>query len=87
MKTYTNIETIRTDASIANKIAAYIAACDQYEVEASQYANHQSFTIRKFAEEVSLSYAKAQSADCEYNVYAAANACERWMEQLNTKAY
>lgn len=85
--TYNQIETIRTDASISNKIVAYLAACDQYEVEASKYATHQSFIIRKFAEEVSLAYAKAQSGDCEYSVYVQANACERWMEQLNAKAY
>lgn len=87
MKTYNNIETIRTNHLINDKSAAYLESCNLYEIEASKYATHQGFIIRKFAEQVSLAFSKAQSGDCEYSVYVSANACERWMEQLNSKAY
>ena len=76
---FNTIEAIRTDATITNKTAAYLAACDQFEVEASQFANNENFVSRKSAEEVSLNFAKAKKADCEYAVYAAALECENWL--------
>ena len=82
MKTkFNTIETIRTDATITNKVEAYLAACDHFEVEASQYANNANFMSRKSAEEVSLSYEKAKKADCEYAVYAASVECECWLSK------
>ncbi|MDD5242296.1 MAG: hypothetical protein PHG47_11345 [Sulfuricella sp.] len=78
---FNTIETISNDSTIINKSAAYIAACDSFEVEASKFANNENFVSRKSAEEVSLNYAKAQSADCEYSVYVACFAAEKWLEK------
>lgn len=78
---FNTIETIRTNAAITNKSAAYLAACDQFEIEASKFATNENFVSRKSAEEVSLHYAKAQSADCEYAVYIAANHAEQWLSK------
>jgi maltodextrin utilization protein YvdJ len=78
---FNTIETIRTDATITNKSEAYLAACNQFEIEASNFANNENFVSRKSAEEVSISYAKAQSADCEYSVYVNAHACEAWLSK------
>jgi hypothetical protein len=76
---FNTIETIRTNAAIVNKSAAYLTAMDEFEVEASRFANNENFVSRKSAEEVSLCYAKAKSADCEYSIYAAAHASEVWL--------
>ena len=78
---FNTIETIRTDATITNKSAAYLAACDEFEIEASKFANNENLVSRKSAEEVSLAYHKAKSADCEYSVYVAANAAETWLSK------
>ena len=78
---FNTIETIRTDATIINKSEAYLAACDSFEVEASKFATNENFVSRKSAEEVSLAYAKAKNADCEYAVYASAHACECWLSK------
>lgn len=78
---FNTIETIRTNAAIANKVTAYLDACNQFEAQASQYATNDSFVSRKSAEEVSNSYQKAKSADCEYNVYLAAHAAEHWLSK------
>ena len=80
---FNTIKTIFADATIigAEKAKAYIAACDSFEVEASKFANNESFMCRKSAEEVSSNYAKAQSADCEYAVYTACFAAEKWLEK------
>lgn len=79
-KKFNTIETIRTDATISNKSAAYLAACDEFEKQASQFATNENFVSRKSAEEVSLNYIKAQGGDCEYAIYASANACEIWLQ-------
>lgn len=78
---FNTIETIRTNAEITNTVAAYLAACDSFEIEASKFAQNENFVCRKSAEEVSLAYEKAKNADCEYNVYVAANACEIWLKK------
>ena len=78
MTTFNEIEIIRT-GSAANKAAAYLAACDTFEAEASKYANNENFVCRKSAEQVSLAYTRAQSADCEYAIYVAALAAEVWL--------
>lgn len=78
---FNTIETIFNDKTITNKSAAYLAACDNFEIQASQYANNDSFVSRKSAEEVSLSYEKAKSADCEYTVYVNAFAAEVWLKK------
>lgn len=78
---FNTIETIRTDKSITNTSAAYLAACDQFEIQASQFAKNESFICRKFAEEVSLSYNKAKSSDCEYSIYVNCNHAEKWLEK------
>jgi hypothetical protein len=78
---FNTIETIRTDAAILNKSAAYLAACDIFEIQASQFSVNENFVSRKSAEEVSLNYAKAKTANCEYSVYAAAHACECWLSK------
>ena len=77
---FNTIENI-SNSSISNRIASYIDACDSFEVEASKFANNASFMCRKSAEEVSLNYAKAKSADCEYSVYVACFAAEKWLEK------
>ena len=78
---FNTIETIRTDATITNKSEAYLAACDSFEIEASKFADNKNMVSRHSAEEVSLSYAKAMSVDCEYSVYAAAHAAECWLSK------
>jgi hypothetical protein len=78
---FNTIETISNDAAIINKSEAYLAACDLFEKESVQYVGNDSFMCRKSAEEVSLSYARAKYADCEYSVYINAHAAEKWMEQ------
>ena len=78
---FNTIETIRTDATIKNKSIAYLAACDQFEVQASKFSTNENFVSRKSAEEVSLNYAKAKNADCEYSVYVSAHACECWLSK------
>lgn len=78
---FNTIEAIRTDANISNKSEAYLNACDQFESEASRYASNENFICHKSAEEVSLSYATAKTADNEYAIYAAANAAEKWLEK------
>lgn len=64
-----------------NKSEAYLLACDKFEVEASKYANHESFLCKKFAEEVSLSFNKAKNADCVYSVYVNTFAAEKWLQK------
>jgi len=76
---FNTIESIRTNSEIKNKTVAYLAACNEFEIEASKFANNENFLCRKSAEEVSINFAKAQSGDCEYAVYAAAHACEAWL--------
>jgi hypothetical protein len=78
---FNTIETIRTDASIINKVEAYLNACNDFEIEASKYADNESFISRKSSEEVSLSYENAKNADCEYSVYSYAHACEMWLSK------
>lgn len=78
---FNTIETIRTNAAITDTVAAYLAACDLFEIEASKFAENENFVCRKSAEEVSLAYEKAKNADGEYNVYVAANACEIWLKK------
>lgn len=76
---FDTIEKIRTDATITNKSAAYLAACDQFEVEASIFAKNENWLSKKCAEEVSLAYARAKSGNCEYAIYAEAHAAEVWL--------
>jgi hypothetical protein len=76
---FDTIEKIRTNAAIVNKSGAYLTALDEFEVEASRFANNKSFVSRKSAEEVSIYCAKAKAADCEYSIYAAAHAAEVWL--------
>ena len=78
---FNTIETIRIDANIENKAAAYLGACDNFEAQASQFANNENVVSRKSAEEVSMAYLKAKSADCEYAVYVAAHAAECWLSK------
>lgn len=75
---FNTIETI-ANSSITNKSAAYLAACDLFELQASKFSTNENFVSRKSAEEVSLNYEKAKNADCEYTIYAAAHACEAWL--------
>jgi hypothetical protein len=78
---FNTIETIRTNSEITNKSAAYLAACDEFEIQASQFATNENFVSRKSAEEVSLAFQKAKNADCEYSVYVAAHAAEVWLSK------
>lgn len=79
--TFTTIEKISNDKTITNKSAAYLAACDIFEINASKFANNENFVSRKSAEEVSLNYEKAKSADCEYSIYVAVFAAEVWLKK------
>jgi hypothetical protein len=78
---FNTIETIRTDATITDKVSTYLTACNSFEIEASKFAKNENFVSRKSAEEVSLSYAKAKNADCEYTAYINANHAEKWLEK------
>jgi hypothetical protein len=72
---------IRTDAAITNKSAAYLAACDKFEIEASKFAANENIISAKSAEEVSFSYQRAKNGDCEYSVYVNAFAAEVWLSK------
>ncbi len=78
---FNTIETISNDSKVSNKAQAYIDACDSFEQEASSYANNENYVCRKSAEQVSIEYAKAKSADCEYAVYTACYAAEAWLSK------
>jgi hypothetical protein len=78
---FNTIETIRTNSDIKNKSIAYLAACDEFEKQSIQFIHNENFVSRKSAEEVSLAYENAKKADGEYNIYAAANACEIWLKK------
>lgn len=78
---FNTIETIRTDATIINKVEAYLNACNEFEIEASKYADNENFVSRKSSEEVSLAFQRAKNADCEYSVYIASHACECWLSK------
>lgn len=78
---FNTIENISNDATITNKSEAYLSACDTFEAEASKFANNENFMSRKSAEEVSLAYEKAKHADCEYSIYVACFAAEKWLEK------
>ena len=78
---FNTIEKISNDSTILNKYEAYLSACDSFEKEASKYTNNENFSSRKSAEEVSLAYAKAKTADCEYMVYTSAKLAEAWLEK------
>ena len=80
-KQFNTIETINNDSTITNKSAAYLAACDQFEIQASEFHENENFVSRKSAEEVSFCYEKAKNADCEYSVYAATFAAEVWLKK------
>lgn len=74
-------EAIQLDATITNKSTAYMALMDQFELEASQYANNDNFICRKSAEEVSLKYNSAKGADCEYTLYTLCFGAEVWLKK------
>lgn len=78
---FNTIENIRMNAAIIDKSSAYLAACDEFENQASQFASNENFVCKKYAEEVSLAFAKAKAADCEYSIYAAAHAAENWLSK------
>lgn len=78
---FNTIENISNDATILNKSAAYLAACDEFEAQASKFANNENFVSRKSAEEVSLNFEKAKSADNEYSIYVATFAAEVWLKK------
>jgi hypothetical protein len=77
---FNTIETICNTPN-ANKTAAYLAACDMFELQASQFINTKSFMCRMSSQEVSNAYAKAKLATCEYSTYVAAIACEVWLSK------
>lgn len=78
--TFNEIEKIQS-SRIENKSQAYLEACDKFEIEASKFATNENFVCRKYAEEVSLAYHRAKSADCEYMVYSECFAAEKWLER------
>ena len=78
---FNTIENISNDATITNKSAAYLTACDIFEIEASAFANNDNYICRKYAEEVSLAFDKAKKSDCEYSIYVAVNAAEIWLKK------
>lgn len=79
----TNFNTIETisNSSELNKSQSYLDACNQFEIEASQFANNESFMSRKSAEEVSLYFAKAKSSNCEFSIYRNCLAAELWLSK------
>ena len=83
---FNTIEKIRHNSEITHKSKAYLDACDSFELQASKYANNENFIARKAAEEVSIAYAKARSGNCEYAVYAACFAAEKWLEKAYNMA-
>ena len=79
----TNFNTIEKiqEGNSQNKYADYLAACSQFEIEASQFKNNENFVSRKSAQEVTRAFISAQNADCEYSVYAAAFLAEGWLSK------
>jgi len=75
------IETISNDAAIENKSEAYISACNQFEQESLQFVKNENYVARMSCKEVSLAFDKAKKVSGEYNIYAAAHACEKWLEK------
>lgn len=84
---FNTIENISNDATIVNKSAAYLAACDEFELQATELSKQGGFIKTKIAEEVSLAYNKAKGCDNEYSIYAAAHACEIWFSKINAKSF
>lgn len=82
---FNTIESI-SNSKENNKSELYLSACESFEVEASKYADNENFICRKSAEQVSIEYAKAKSADCEYSVYTAAFSAEKWLEKAYNNA-
>ena len=80
-KEFNTIAKIQEDATIINRGAAYLHACDQFEAQASQYANNSNWLCRKYAEEVSICYNKVKNCNCEYTAYANAHAAEVWLSK------
>jgi len=78
---FNTIESIRTNSEIINKSEAYLAACDQFELQASKFAINDNVVSRNSSQQVSLEYEKAKNADNEYSVYAYAHSCEKWLEK------
>ena len=80
------IEEIRTSTETEiNKTQAYLTACDEMEKQVTEILREKKelgFICKKFAEEVSLNYRKAQSGDCEYAVYAAAHSAASYMDMF-----
>ena len=46
---FNTIEKISNDASIKNKVAAYLEACNSFELEASKFSNNENFASRKIS--------------------------------------
>jgi len=80
------IENISNSFTITNKIEAYLQATDSFEQQASKFSNNSSFMCRKSAEEVSIRFSQAKSADCEYMVYTHCFAAEVWLSKAITNA-
>lgn len=74
---FNTIETIMNTAD--NRSAAYLSACADFKTQAVQFSTNESFICRKYAEEVHRAVAKANNADCEYAIYAAAHMAEGWL--------
>ena len=84
---YSTIENISNDFTITNKSAAYLAACDEFELQAAEAVINGGFIARKVAEEVSLAYNKAKHCDNEFSIYREALACEIWLSKQQAKSF
>jgi hypothetical protein len=78
---FNTIETISNDSTISNKCEAYINACDQFEQQSLQFVKNENYVARMSCKEVSLAFDKAKKISGEYNIYAAAHTCEKWLEK------
>ena len=65
-----------------NKSAKYLEMAREFAIKAQEMSkDNESFISKKYAQEAVMAMRRAESADCEYALYVAANAAEKWFEK------
>jgi hypothetical protein len=72
-----------------NKTAKYFEMVKAFAKEAGDLLNENkdSFLLGMAFQEIMQCFRKAESADCEYTVYANAHAAEVWLEKMVTRKF
>lgn len=71
-----------------NKSAQYLEMVRNFANQASEIAkNEVNFFLKMASKEVINYMRKAESADCEYALYANAHAAEKWLEKMVTRNF